>query len=64
MKKIRLKKWVEYTLVSINTIMFFIMASDCESTLIFMTSHIIALGVFILNTSLLARYTDLFSIED
>lgn len=64
MKKLRLKKWVEYTLVSINTIMFFVMASDCESTMTFITSHVIALSVFSFNAYVLAKYTDLFSIED
>ena len=64
MKKIRLKKWVEYSLISINTFMFIIMASDCENLIVFVTSHLIALLVFCFNTYLLGKYTDLMSEED
>lgn len=64
MKKRKLKKWVEYTLVTINAFMFIIMASECEDLKIFITSHVIALIIFAFNSYILGKYTDIYDIED
>ena len=63
MKRRKLRKWVEYSLIIINILAFIVMASDCESTKVFIISHLIALIIFVLNNHLLIKYTDL-AMED
>ena len=63
-KKLKLKKWVEYTLLVINFLMLMIMGSDYGNLAFFTISHLIALLVFMLNSYVLSKYTDLFVSED
>lgn len=59
MKTLKLRKWVEYTLIIINIFALIVMASDCDSMKVFLISHIIATIVFVVNSNLLIKYTDL-----
>lgn len=59
MKRRKLRKWAEYSLIIINILAFIVMASDCESTKVFIISHLITLIIFVLNSHLLIKYTDL-----
>lgn len=47
MKRLVLKQWVVQVLALIIGISVVIMASDCENTMTFVISHIVASGVFI-----------------
>lgn len=59
MKRLKLRKWAEYSLIIINILAFIVMASECESTKVFIISHLIAAIIFVLNSHLLIKYTDL-----
>lgn len=56
MKKLRLKSWVEYLLAIINFIALLVMGSESSDTLFFIASHIIAAGLFTINSMILIRY--------
>lgn len=56
MKKLKLKSWVEYLIAIINFIALLIIGSDSNNTVFFITSHIIASGVFIINSMILIKY--------
>lgn len=56
MKKYRFKKWFSYLLGFIAFFSFCIMGSDCEDLNVFIISHLIATGVFILTMTLLNEY--------
>lgn len=59
MKKYKLRKWVEWLLGIIAFLSFIIMGSDCEDLNVFIISHFIATGIFILTTSVLSKYGSL-----
>lgn len=55
MKQRKLKKWVVITLRVILVLSFVIMASDCENTMLFFISHVIAGLLFGLSAYVLIR---------
>ena len=59
MKKYRFKKWVNYLLGIIAFLSLMVMGSDCDNLIVFIYTHLIAVGVFGLTTSLLIKYGDL-----
>ena len=59
MEKLRFKKWVEYSLVVINVLLFFVMSSEIENTMLFMITHTGALFMFLINCYLLYKFTDI-----
>lgn len=63
MKKLKLKKWVEDLLIIVQVIIIILMAGDCESTLYFVISKLILMIVFLIDHSILSKYTDLFKGE-
>lgn len=56
MKKQVLRKWVEYLLGAIMFMAFCIMGSECEDLMLFITSHLIAAGVFVLCGMVIIKY--------
>lgn len=60
MKRIKLKRWVQNLLIIINLLSIMIFASDSNSTTMFITTKILSLIIFIINSYLLYKYTDLF----
>lgn len=62
-RKLKLKKWVVYLLLTINMIAILFMGAECEDFKLFVTSKIIALGIFIINNLILAKYSDIFEEE-
>lgn len=52
----RLKKGVRNILAIICFIAIFIMASECENTIIFILSHILAISIFGICSTLLIKY--------
>lgn len=59
MKKKRFKKWVEYTLLTINFLAFIMLGSDCYDMGAFIAIHLIAIIIFLINTMLLFKYSDI-----
>lgn len=60
MKKRKLKRWVINLLMIIQFVIFIVLCSDCDNLLIFTVSKIIAMFLFLINHTILYRYTDLF----
>lgn len=60
MKKRRLKKWVINLLMIIQFMLFIVLCSECDNLLYFTLSKIIAMFLFLINHTILYRYTDLF----
>ena len=60
MQKLKFKKWVEVSLLIINVIMIFLMTAEVEDTLLFVISHLGAAFVFVFNSYLLMKYSNLF----
>ena len=60
MKRLRFKKWVEVSLIVINVLMILLMAAEVKDTLLFVVSHLGAAIVFVFNSYLLMKYTNLF----
>lgn len=56
MKKLKLKSWVEYLIAIINFIALLIIGSESSDTLFFIASHIIAVGIFVINSMILIKY--------
>ena len=63
MKRKKFKTWVENTLIAINFLAVLVIASDSNSTITFVIVHLLALGVLLMNTYLLYKYTDMFKEE-
>lgn len=63
MKKIRLRKWFKYYLITINCFLVLIIAGDCKSFLLFTIKNIIGISLFIFNHCLLVKYSDMFKEE-
>jgi len=56
----KLKQWVIYLLLVINIITVMFMCADFENMVIFHLVHISSFIIFIVNTLILIKYTDLF----
>ena len=56
----KLRKWVKVVLATISTLSFIVMAGDCESTLYFIVSHLIACLAFTLSTMTLIRFSKIY----
>ena len=52
----RLRKWVKSVLYLLVIISCLVIASDCDDTLLFFVSHVIACTVFLLSATALIRY--------
>lgn len=52
----KLRKWVKSLLYLIVIISVLVLSSDCESTLIFFISHVLAGIILILTATVLIRY--------
>lgn len=48
MENRKLKRWVVWCLIAMDTAALFVMASECDSTLLFVVSHLLAGAVFAL----------------
>lgn len=59
-KRRTLKKWLVNLLLLINAIALLILASDCESNSMFIYSKVISAFVFIANSLLLYKKSNLF----
>ena len=46
MKNRKLKKWVVWCLIAIDTIALMVACSECDNQLLFVVSHLIAMAVF------------------
>lgn len=64
MKRVVFKDWVVVVLALINMLAFCVMGSDCESLSLFFLSHIIAAGIFALNSMLILKYAKRKWLED
>lgn len=56
MKKFRLRKWVEYLLVVVAFLSFCVMGSECDDTMIFIVSHLIATITFGISLTIISEY--------
>lgn len=52
----KLKRWIERLLIIFEFILIMFLASDCESTKLFISTHLIGLMLLVLNTMILAKY--------
>ena len=52
----RLRKWVKSVLYLLVIISCLVIASDCEDTLLFFVSHVVACIIFLLSATALIRY--------
>lgn len=55
MKKRKLKKWVVWCLVAIDTVALLVASSECEDMTMFVVSHIIACAVFAICSYILLK---------
>lgn len=60
MKKIYLKKWVEYILLTIQFMLILIIGGESDNLSIFTISKLIALILLFLNHLILVKYTKLY----
>lgn len=60
MKKIYLKKWVEYILLTIQFMLILIIGGESNNLSIFTISKLIALTLLFLNHLILVKYTKLY----
>ena len=60
MKKIYLKKWVEYILLTIQFMLILIIGGESDNLSIFTISKLIALTLLFLNHLILVKYTKLY----
>ena len=56
MKKWKFKGWVRNVLRFITILSFIIMLSDCDSSILFVISHLVASVVFVTTISLLEKH--------
>lgn len=59
-KKYVLKNWVQMLLIVVIGLSFMVLGAECENTLIFISSKIIALAVMYESTNLLEKQGNLF----
>ena len=60
MKKIYLKKWVEYILLTIQFMLILIIGGESDNLSVFTISKLIALTLLFLNHLILVKYTKLY----
>ena len=60
MKKIYLKKWIEYILLTIQFMLILIIGGESDNLSIFTISKLIALTLLFLNHLILVKYTKLY----
>ena len=60
MKKIYLKKWVEYILLTIQFMLILIIGGESDNLSVFTISKLIALTLLFLNHLILIKYTKLY----
>ena len=60
MKKIYLKKWVEYILLTVQFMLILIIGGESDNLSIFTISKLIALTLLFLNHLILVKYTKLY----
>lgn len=60
MKKIYLKKWLEYILLTIQFMLILIIGGESDNLSIFTISKLIALTLLFLNHLILVKYTKLY----
>lgn len=58
-KKVVLKKWVEYVLLTIQFMLILILGAESDNFIIFLISKLIALVIFFVNHLILVKYTKL-----
>lgn len=56
----KLKRWVEYTIVFIQMILIVLLGSEVENTKIFIYSKIIMLIILLINHVILKKYSRLY----
>lgn len=59
-KKVVLKKWVEYILLTIQFMLILILGAESDNFIIFLISKLIALVIFFVNHLILVKYTKLY----
>lgn len=59
-KKVILKKWVEYILLSIQFMLILTLGVECDNFAIFALSKVIALLLFYMNHKIIIKYTRLY----
>ena len=59
-KKVILKKWVEYILLSIQFMLILTLGAECDNFIIFALSKVIALLLFYMNHKIIIKYTRLY----
>ena len=59
-KKVILKKWTQYILLSIQFILILILGAECDNFTIFTLSKVIALLLFYINHKIIIKYTRLY----
>lgn len=59
-KKVILKKWVEYILLTIQFMLILILGAESDNFIIFLISKLITLVLFIVNHLILVKYTKLY----
>lgn len=60
MKKIHLRKWFKYYLITINCFLILILAGDMENIITFTIKNVIGITLFLFNNYILFKYSDLF----
>ena len=60
MKKIYLKKWIEYILLTIQFMLILILGAESDNLSVFIISKLIALTLLFLNHLILVKYTKLY----
>ena len=63
MKKVYFKKWVDVVLVVIQMLLIMLLGSEVDNTFIFVISKLIFLGLFILNSYILIKYSRIVEVE-
>lgn len=62
MKKRYLKKWVEYSIITIQFILIMILSAESDNFNVFIISKIVALLIFYINHLILKNYTRLYNL--
>ena len=57
----KFRKWVETLLMIISFIALIVLGSECDNTLVFIASKVIAIAVMISNAYLIEKYGTIFN---
>lgn len=60
MKKFYLKKWITNLILMMQMLLFIMLGSDCENTILFITSKIVILLIMYMNHLIIKKYTRLY----